>query len=95
MNLTTKKSVSRDIEKLPSHAKEAAAGIIEDITNAATLNEIQNVIPMEGTDEPYYRVRFGSYRMLLYYEKEKNTVKILAITNRKDSYKKQNLPWRK
>ena len=59
------------------------------------LYEIENVVHMKGTDEPYYRMKFNDYRFLLFHDEENNIVIIRALTHRKDAYKKQNLPWRK
>lgn len=89
-----KKKISKDIETLPTYVKEEAAKQIKILQESATLIELANVRKMEGTDEPYYRLSFGKYRMMMYYYRETDTVKILSITHRKDTYKKQNLPWR-
>jgi len=95
MNVTSrKKKIAKNIAVLPAHAKEDAAQLIETLQKAETLSDVSNIIPMEGTDEPYYRLKFGDYRMMMYYYKETETVKILSITHRKDAYKKHNLPWR-
>ena len=67
---------------------------IETLKNAITLSDVANVRHLRGTDEPYYRLKFGDYRMILYYAQDTNTVKLLSITHRKDTYKKQNLPWK-
>jgi len=90
-----KKKIAKDIAKLPIYAKEEAFTIIEELEKANGLIDLPNINPMEGTDEPYYRLKFGDYRMIMYYEKEIETVKILSIYHRKDAYKKHNLPWRK
>jgi len=96
MNVTSrKKRINKNIAVLPAYAKEEAAQLIEALQKAETLSEVPNIIHMEGTDEPYYRLKFGDYRMMMYYYKETETVKILSITHRKDAYKKHNLPWRK
>ena len=94
MNVTSrKKKINKNIAVLPVYAKEEAAQLIEVLQKAKTLSDVPNVIPVEGTDEPYYRLRFGDYRMMMYYYKETETVKILSITHRKDAYKKHNLSW--
>ena len=95
MNVKVKTKVTKDADKLPKSAKETAENIIEDLKAAATLSNIPDVRKLEGTDEPYYRIKFGNYRMMLYYEHATETVKVLSITHRQESYKKHNLPWRK
>ena len=89
------KKINKDTAKLPAYVKEDAAQQIEALKKAITLGDMTNVVPMEGTDEPYYRLKFGNYRMMLYYYADTETVMLLSITHRKDAYKKQNLPWRK
>ena len=90
-----KKKIDKYIAVLPAYAKEDAALQIEALKKAATLSEITNVRPMEGTDEPFFRLKFGDYRMMMYYYQDTETVRILSISHRKDTYKKHNLPWRK
>ena len=94
MRVEVKKRVEKETEKLPIHVQLMAAEEIKKLKAANSLNELDNVEPMEGTDEPYYRLRFGRYRYLFYYDSVTNTVSIRRLKHRKDSYKKHNLPWR-
>ena len=95
MNVKVKTTVTKDADKLPKSAKETAEQIINDLRAAATLSDVPEVRKLEGTDEPYYRIKFGNYRYIIYYEQATETVKVLSLTHRKDTYKKHNLPWRK
>lgn len=88
-----KKKINKDIEKLPKYAKEEAAKQIEVLLKAEKLSDVPHVIPMEGTNEPYFRLKFGDYRMMFYYREEKETITILSISHRKDAYKRYKLPW--
>ena len=94
MQVEIKKRVEKETERIPIHAQLIAAKEIEKLKTASSLNELDNVEPMEGTDEPYYRLRFGRYRYIFYYDSTTNTVSIRRLKHRKDSYKKHNLPWR-
>ena len=95
MNLIIrKKRICKDVDKLPQFAKEEVVQQIEVLKAAALLSDVANIRQLKGSDEPYYRLKFGDYRILLYYYQDINTVKILSITHRKDTYKKQNLPWK-
>jgi mRNA-degrading endonuclease RelE of RelBE toxin-antitoxin system len=95
MNLTIrKKKICKDVDKLPQFVREQAAQQIETLQAAATLSDVSNVSHLQGTHEPYYRLKFGDYRMMLYYYQDTNTVMLLSITHRKDTYKKHNLPWK-
>ena len=98
MNHTIRKRVYKETEKLPLYAQIQASHEMDNIEKAVDLSELaelSDVIPMEGTDEPYYRLKFGNYRYILYYDIETETLKVLSLTHRKDTYKKQNLPWRR
>ena len=95
MNTKTDKKVFKDVDKLPKHIQEKAADELEKLKAAANLKELSNVRHLEGTDEPYYRMKFNEYRFMLYYNIEENIVEVISLTHRKDTYKKHNLPWRK
>jgi len=92
MHVEIKKRVSKDTEKLPINIQLLAAKEIEKLRAASSLAEIDSIEPMEGTDEPYYRLKFNNYRYLLYYDETTNTVSVRRLKHRKDAYKKQNLP---
>jgi len=93
MNTITDKRVFKDVDKLPKHIQGKTAQELENLKNATNLGELSNIRRMEGTNEPYYRLKFDKYRILLYHDIETDTVEIISISHRKDSYKKQNLPW--
>ncbi|MCL2510689.1 MAG: type II toxin-antitoxin system RelE/ParE family toxin [Bacteroidales bacterium] len=95
MKIVTDKRVFKDVDKLPKYIQEKVADELENLKTAANLSELGNVEQMKGTDEPYYRMKFSDYRFVLYYDKDEDIVEILSLTHRKDTYKKQNLPWRK
>jgi mRNA-degrading endonuclease RelE of RelBE toxin-antitoxin system len=94
MNVEVKKRVWKDAEKLPQYIKDMAADEIKNLKAANDLSELNNVEHMEGTDEPFYRLKFNDYRFLLYHNKETNILEVLKLKHRKDAYKKHNLPWR-
>ena len=94
MNIVADKQVFKDVEKLPKYIHEKVADELEKLKTATTFKELNNIRQMEGTDEPYYRLKFGKYRFLLYYDSTIDTVEIISITHRKDTYKRHNLPWR-
>jgi mRNA-degrading endonuclease RelE of RelBE toxin-antitoxin system len=94
MNVDVKKRVWKDAEKIPQYIKEIAANEIENLKTANNLSELGNVEHMEGTDEPYFRLKFNDYRFLMYYNEETKTLEIRKLKHRKDVYKKHNLPWR-
>jgi mRNA-degrading endonuclease RelE of RelBE toxin-antitoxin system len=95
MKTIVEKRVFKEAEKLPRCVQELAAQQIEVLKAATTLSNVPNVVPMEGTEEPYYRLKFSNYRFMLYYDIENKILKVLSLTHRKDSYKKHNLPWKK
>ena len=97
MNHIVKRRVHKEESKLPVSALELALKEMENIENAFDfehLCQISDIKQMKGTREPYYRLKFGDYRYMMYYDAETETLEILSLTHRKDSYKKHNLPWR-
>ena len=91
------KKVCKAEEKLPLQALILAEEEKEKIKNAVNfehLCQISDVRRMKGTNEPYYRLKFGDWRYMMYYDFKNETLEILSLTNRKDTYKKHNLPWR-
>ena len=95
MKTDVKRKVLKDAEKIPSSIKELVIETITALENAENLFDLRNVSRMEETDEPYYRMKLRTYRLLIYYEQETKTVTVHALTHRKDAYKKENLPWRR
>ena len=95
MNILSDKQVFKDVDKLPKHIQEKAADELEKLKVATHLRELPNVRHLEGTDEPYYRMKFDNYRFMLYYNVEEDVVEVISLTHRKDTYKKHNLPWHK
>ena len=94
MKVEVKKQASKDTEKLPINIQLMAAKEIEKLKTASSLSDLDNVEQIEGTDEPFYRLKFNKYRYLFHYDKTTNTVSIRRLKHRKDAYKKHNLPWR-
>jgi mRNA-degrading endonuclease RelE of RelBE toxin-antitoxin system len=94
MNVDVKKRVWKDAEKLPQYIKDMVADEVENLRVANNLGELGNVEHMEGTEEPYYRLKFNDYRFLMYFNEDTKTLEIRKLKHRKDAYKKHNLPWR-
>ena len=95
MKTNVNKDVEKDAEKVPKSIKALINENIKALIEAENLSDVPNIIPMEGTKKPYFRLKIKSHRLLLYYEKETKTVTVLALTHRKDTYKQENLPWRR
>ena len=82
MNTDVNKKVLKDLEKVPKNVKEEVLENIQTLEEAEHLFQLKNVSHMEGTDEPYYRLKLGTYRLLVYYEKETKSVTVHALTHR-------------
>ena len=65
MNVEVKKRVWKDAEKLPQYIKDLVADEIENLKAANNLSDLTNVEPMEGTDEPFYRLKFNPHCRLI------------------------------
>jgi mRNA-degrading endonuclease RelE of RelBE toxin-antitoxin system len=94
MKVEVKKKVWKEAESLPAHIKLLVDEQIEKLKTANSLSDLDNAIPMKGTNEPYYRLKFSDYRIIIYYDETTNTVDVRKLSHRKDVYKKHNLPWR-
>ena len=94
MKFIVAKRVYKDYDKLPKHVKELAIKQMELLKKAKSLSDLEHVKPLKGTDEPYYRLSFNDYRFVLYHHTETDTIEVVTLTHRKDTYKKHNLPWR-
>jgi len=92
MTIIIEKQVYKDADKLPKYIQEQAAQQIEMLKAATTLSNVLNIRPIEGTEKPFYRLKFGKYRFIIHYNHVSETIKVLSLTHRKDAYKKQNLP---
>jgi mRNA-degrading endonuclease RelE of RelBE toxin-antitoxin system len=93
VKISVKKTVWKDVERVPKHIQLMVSAQIKKLEFANSLSEMDNVRRLKGTNEPYYRLKFNDYRLLLYYDEVADTVNVRALNHRKDAYKKQNLPW--
>ena len=92
------KRVTKEFEKIPLYAQKLAEKEYANIRKAkdfVELTKLTDIVHLEGTDEPYYRLKFNKYRYLLYLDVENETLKLLSLTHRKDTYKKKNMSLRK
>ena len=94
MNVIVKKNIWKVVAKLPLHVQIMSVEELDKLAAANNLSELDNVRHLEGTDEPYYRLKFNDYRFIFYYDEKTKTAKVKRLKHRKDAYKKHNLPWR-
>lgn len=85
MNLEFKASFVRDLKKIKDKKLKAQIqGVIEAAEQARSLQEIENIRKLKGSDR-YYRVRIGDYRIGL--SVEKDTITFVRFLHRKDVYR--------
>jgi mRNA-degrading endonuclease RelE of RelBE toxin-antitoxin system len=94
MKVIVKKNIWKEVAKLPQHIRTMSVEQLDKLEAANNLSELDNVNHLQGTDEPYYRLKFNDYRFLFHYDEATQTVNVIRIKHRKDAYKKQNLPWK-
>ena len=94
MNVIVKKNIWKTVAKLPQYIQAMSVEQLEKLEKANSLSEMDNVKHLEGTTEPYYRLKFNDYRFIFYYDEATQTVNVRRLNHRKDVYKKYNLPWR-
>jgi len=86
------KKLEKEAEKLPTYIQQMLKEEITKLKAAKKLGDMENVEKLKGIDEPYYRLKFNDYRLLLFYDSASNTVEVRKLKHRKDAYKKHNLP---
>jgi len=94
MNVEVTTRAVKDTEAFPENVHELIVQQITKLMSAKSLDDLSNISRMKGTDEPYYRLKIKQYRLIIYYEKDTDTVCVKRVKHRKDAYKKYNLPWR-
>jgi mRNA interferase RelE/StbE len=86
MNYEFEKLFVRDFRKLKSKAlAKAILGCIEQVSNASTIHDIENLKKLTGYKDAY-RIRTGDFRIGVIVREE--TVIFAAFAHRKEIYKK-------
>ena len=93
MKVNVKKKVWKEVELLPKRIQQMVSAQIKNLKSAKSLNELENVIRLKGTNEPYYRLSFNDYRIIFYFDETTDTVDVRRLKHRQGVYKKHNLPW--
>ena len=91
------KRVYKVVPKLPPSVQVEVRAEIAKIrvaTNFKNLKELADIAEIKGINLPYYRQKFGDYRFMMHYQAEPELLKVIVLTHRRDTYKKQNQPWR-
>ena len=94
MKVIVKKNIWKTVAKLPKYIQVMSVEQLDKLEAVNSLNELDNVRHLEGTDEPYYRLKFNDYRFIFHYDEKTKTTNVLRLKHRKDAYKAHNLPWK-
>ncbi|MCD4693146.1 MAG: type II toxin-antitoxin system RelE/ParE family toxin [Calditrichales bacterium] len=74
----------KQLSKLPSSSREKIEHFVfSELTETAQIELSGKIEKMKGYDD-YYKIRFGSYRVGLYYKED--TLFIKLVMHRKDIY---------
>ncbi|MEO8823614.1 MAG: hypothetical protein ABI366_08560 [Ginsengibacter sp.] len=84
MNVEIRNSFVKDAKKLPPSKRILLEQIIRDIMDKKQLSELTSCKKLTGF-KAAFRIRFGSYRIGIFYENE--TVEFVRVLSRKDIYK--------
>lgn len=84
MNVEIRNSFVKDAKKLPPSKRILLEKIIRDIMDKKQLSELTSCKKLTGF-KTAFRIRFGSYRIGVFYENE--TVELVRVLSRKDIYK--------
>jgi mRNA interferase RelE/StbE len=83
MKILVDKSFERDVKRLPLPVQKQLKEIIQRLSKASSLSEI-NSGKMEGAKNAY-RIRFGNYRVGFYLEGD--SIILSRVLDRKDIYR--------
>ena len=80
-----KKSVKKDLKKLPDKTKKLIRSAIED---RIAQDPLRHGIPLRGTLKKYFKYRLGDYRIVYGIEYDEVVILVVKIGHRKDVYDK-------
>ena len=83
MKIIIAKSFAKDTYRLPAKAKKKLKELIQDLAEAASIKDLP-VTKLKGGKNAY-RIRFGEYRIGIYWEKD--SIILSRVLDRKDIYK--------
>jgi mRNA-degrading endonuclease RelE of RelBE toxin-antitoxin system len=88
MKVVYKTTFSKDLEKLPAFAKESVEEYLLIIKSAKALQDIPKLKKMKGLESLYRAAITYRYRLLLQWDKDTQTITMLAAISRENAYKK-------
>jgi len=81
------KKVEKILKSLPPRHLEQFAMLIDALETNPYPWKNFDLTKIEGAENPY-RIRFGTYRIVYYVDKQKKTIHVLKFDLRKNAYKK-------
>lgn len=79
-------AAKRDLKKLEI---KHAADIVEKLEDLVKGVENLDITPLEGTQEPIFRLRVGDYRAIYEVKKHIITVSVIEVGHRKQIYRRR------
>ena len=83
--VTAGKTVKRRLDRIPNPDNKRIRQAIVDLSDERKREQL-DIKPLVGTDE--YRMRIGSWRLIMKINEEQKTIFIRALGSRGDVYKK-------
>ena len=84
MIILYQKKFLKDLSRIPSPFRKKIEDFVFNELPLLKFNEIESVEKMTGYSR-YYKIRFGDYRMGLYFEKD--TLSLERVLHRKEIYR--------
>ncbi len=84
MQIEIKKSLLKDLDKIPNSVKNRLKIIVEELHKVDNLQKIKQIKKLKNY-KTYYRLKLGDYRLGFVYEN--NQVILVRFLHRKDIYK--------
>jgi mRNA interferase RelE/StbE len=88
MNVESTTSFLKDFDKLSVQEQDRIEEALEKLENMETLSESSNLLKIKGSENEF-RLRVGSYRVLLQWDKKQQLILAVGVAHRKDIYRKK------
>jgi mRNA interferase RelE/StbE len=84
MKIEIKKTIVKDLEKIPIHIKIKLRNIINELKESDNLQNTKNIKKLKGYQN-FYRLDIGTYRLGFIYDN--NEITLLRFLHRKEIYR--------
>jgi mRNA-degrading endonuclease RelE of RelBE toxin-antitoxin system len=88
MNVKIKPSCFKEIDKLPPKDQDKITVALENLENLKSLSDASGLLKIKGKEHEF-RLKVGSYRVLLVWNKKEQILRAIAVAHRQSVYNKK------